>query len=76
MEIASINTTYSTMAMFVWIPRYEYRVDESSDSTDVIFVPSSKTSADSGYTIPEAFTWDGKNLEGYWVAKYEITEIN
>lgn len=76
MEIASINTTYSTMAMFVWVPRYEYRVDASSDSTDVIFVPSSKTSADSGYTIPEAFTWDGKNLEGYWVAKYEISEIN
>ena len=76
MEISSINTTYTTMAMFVWVPRYEYKVDESSDSTDIIFIPSSKTSADSGYTIPEAFTWDGKALDGYWVAKYEVAELN
>ena len=76
MEIGSINTTYSKMAMFVWVPRYEYKVDETSDSTDIIFISASKKNADSGYTIPSAFTWGDKELSGYWVSKYEVTEIN
>ena len=76
MEISSINTTYSKMSMFVWVPRYEYKVDKNSDSTDIVFISSSKKTADSGYTIPSAFTWDGKELSGYWVSKYEVAEIN
>ena len=70
------RTEDGKMSYWTWVPRYEYKVDESSDSTDIIFIPSSKTSADSGYTIPEAFTWDGKALDGYWVAKYEVAELN
>ena len=59
---------------FVWIPRYEYKLDSSNQRSSAVFIPKSKTTADSGYTIPEAFTWDGKPIGGYWMSKYQLGE--
>lgn len=59
-------------AYFVWIPRYEYKLNNSTQRSEVVLIPRDKTTADSGYTIPEAFTWNSKNLAGYWITKYEL----
>lgn len=61
-------------AYFVWIPRYEYKLDESNQRSTAIFIPKTKTTADSGYIIPEAFTWNNRELAGYWMSKYELGE--
>lgn len=61
-------------AYFVWIPRYEYKVDATNQRTNTIFIPKTKTTADSGYIIPEAFTWNNRELAGYWMSKYELGE--
>ena len=64
------NVTYWT-----YIPRYEYDADgiyNSNKISDVKFISTSKTTADWGYTIPESFTFNGIELPGYWVSKYEV----
>ena len=39
---------------------------------NIKFIPSTQTEADSGYEIPESFTFGGQDLAGYWVSKYEV----
>lgn len=29
-----------------------------------------------GYYLPEAFTWEGKQIRGYWISKYQFKEVN
>lgn len=75
------RTEDGKMSYWTWVPRYKYKVIETGDTIDCLFVTKNKTNSILGslfdeYTIPEAFTWDGKALDGYWVAKYEIAEIN
>ena len=62
---------------FVWIPRYEYKIDSDAHTIDVKFIPTSKTQADEGYIIHPAFTnnvdmggWTSE-LSGIWIGKYE-----
>lgn len=62
------------MAVWVWIPRYEFKVDTTLNSVDTVFIPETQTKADSGYQIPDAFKFNGKQLSGIWVAKYEISD--
>ena len=58
---------------FVWIPRYEYKIDSSNKKIEIKFIPTDKTTADSGYTIHPAFTSNVNNggwsreLPGIWV---------
>lgn len=59
-------------AYFVWIPRYEYKLDSTNERSRVILIPKSKTTADSGYQIPEAFIWNGTQISGYWMSKYQL----
>ena len=61
---------------FVWIPRYEYKVKERFRQVQIRFISKDQTEPTEGYQIPEAFTWDGQNLAGYWVSKYEISNAN
>lgn len=62
---------------FVWIPRFEYKIDSDNKTIDVKFIQTSKTEADEGYTIHPAFTSNVDNggwtseLPGIWVGKYE-----
>ena len=60
----------------VWIPRYQYALDARSERSYVRFIKGTGTATDSGYAIPEAFTWgdDGKTqLKGYWMTKYQLS---
>ena len=72
------NATKTTY--FVWIPRYEYFIPSTqtaqiaSGRIDVRFLSGTSTDADTGYQIPEAFTFDGKALTGYWSMKYTVGE--
>ena len=38
--------------------------------TEVRFIEGISTETDTGYKIPEAFTFDGRQLTGYWAMKY------
>lgn len=68
---ANGKTTY-----FTWIPRYEFMITSSQYAqpsigrTEVRFIEGTSTQTDTGYQIPEAFTFDGKQLTGYWAMKY------
>lgn len=82
---ANIKTINNGLeAYWVWIPRYEYKVPATSQTTatqiDVKFISKDKTTADEGYTIHPAFTNAGNGgfgeLDGIWVAKYEASSSN
>lgn len=75
----------NSRAYFTWIPRYEYKLWNTWQEVEIRFIPISKTSASDGYQIPEAFWWDNDNddevdtgevMPGYWVSKYEVSDIN
>ena len=61
----------------VWIPRYEYMLDQTSQKSSINFLKGTETKTTPGYSIPEAFKW-GDNLEheltGYWISKYQLSE--
>jgi len=81
------NAKTSDGSYWVWIPRYEYKIDSSNVGTDytkagtidVNFISTLTTTASTGYTIHPAFTTDIANggwssqLSGIWVAKYEMS---
>ena len=66
---------------WVWIPRYEYKINSSTKTVNVKFIPVTQTTEDSGYDhIHPAFRngssthymngeWDSE-LPGFWVAKF------
>ena len=69
---------------YVWIPRYEYQLDGTSNPQKSIinFIEGKRSTPTSGYKIPEAFWWDNNNdgkrteneeLTGYWMSKYQLT---
>ncbi len=67
-----VTKNNSKTAYFVWIPRYEYITNSTEQRVSAILIPKSKTSADAGYQIPEAFKWNNTNISGFWVSKYEL----
>ena len=73
---------------FVWIPRYEYKINYTTPGTprnggtiEIKFIPTSQTTADLGYTIHPAFTTNvdnggwGEEIPGIWVGKYETSLV-
>ena len=66
---------------WVWIPRYEYKINSNDKTINVKFIETEKITVDNDYTyIHPAFTngtknnfkngeWD-KEIPGFWVAKY------
>ena len=54
----------------MWIPRYEFRLDQTSQRSSINFIEGTKAEATTGYQIPEAFTFNGQELAGYWAMKY------
>ena len=74
-------------AMFVYIPRYEYKIEGTygihSDGTigtknlpgevKVNFIPKTQTVASSDYIISPAFDFGGQQLDGIWVGKFEVS---
>ncbi len=59
---------------YVWIPRYAYKLNQISQRTYVKFLEGTTTQTDEDYKIPEAFTFDGKELTGYWITKYQLAQ--
>ncbi|MCI9275651.1 MAG: hypothetical protein HFJ24_06875 [Clostridia bacterium] len=63
-------------SMWVWIPRYEYKIDSTAKKIDVRFIQGTSTAITSGYTLHPAFSIDIENggwdsdISGFWVAKY------
>ena len=63
---------------YTWIPRYEFMITSSqyaqtaSGRTEVRFVTTEITNENCtpGYQVPEAFTFNGQELSGYWAMKY------
>lgn len=86
------NYTYSNWAnivtrndgletYYVWIPRYQYKLNQTSQKSDVKFILGTSNKTENGYQIPEAFWWDknddgkedeGEQLTGYWITKYQL----
>ena len=61
---------------FVWIPRYQYALDNTSQRSNIRFILGTGTETEEGYQIPEAFTWGDNNekqLTGYWISKYQLS---
>src|SRR5574344_99023 len=69
------NVQSADGSMWVWIPRYEYKIDTTNKTISVNFVKIGD-GASSGYTLHPAFGTDIDNggwssdLAGFWVAKY------
>ena len=85
----AVVTIDGVESYFVWIPRYEYKINYTTPGTpsdggtiDIKFIPTSQTTADEGYIIHPAFTSDVNNggwseeLPGIWVGKYESNLVN
>ncbi len=58
-------------AMFVWIPKYEYKIN--GNEIEINFIDASKVQPSDGYNIHPAFKFGDRNLTGIWVGKFETT---
>lgn len=60
--------------IFVWIPRYEYRIStDGSNEIYINFISTEKTTASSDYILPDAFTFGTSNVDGVWLGKFETS---
>ena len=71
-NINHINT------MWVWIPRYKYKIPAGTGPREIKVEFESKNSKSSGdavnsYLTHPAFTFGGKELSGIWIGKFEIS---
>lgn len=55
---------------YTWIPRYEFIADSVNQRTTVHFIEGTRNTPTDTYQIPEAFTFNGVELTGYWAMKY------
>jgi len=79
----TVNVSTEVRAMFVWIPRYEYKISGTygkggtsaalPGEIEVNFISKTKTTATSGYRIHPAFTFGTTQLQGLWAGKFETT---
>jgi hypothetical protein len=64
-------------SMWVWIPRYEYKITlphtGTAQTIAVNFLSGISTTATSGYTVHPGFTFGSNQLTGIWVAKFEAS---
>ncbi len=72
---------------FVWIPRYEYRLNTLKERAEIKFIGTDITNENCtpSYQVPEAFWWDnnsngieeeGEQIPGYWITKYQLEEVS
>ena len=71
------NAQTADGSMWVWIPRYEYKIPtphtSDAQTIDVKFITATQTTADNGYIVHPAFTFGSTELTGIWVAKFEAS---
>ena len=82
-----LDLASDVLAMFVWIPRYEYKIDTTDDQfgkgsidkslpgeIEINFIDKNTTTSSSEeYFVHPAFTFDGTQLSGIWVGKFETS---
>lgn len=65
--------------MFVWIPRYSYNITEPG-KIDVSFLQNNTNKEENGNEtkkiVHPGFEFNGKQLSGFWFAKFEASGIN
>ena len=61
-----------TKTYFTWIPRYEFRLDNITQRSDVRFLNGTSSAVTPGYQIPEAFKFNNTPITGYWAMKYNL----
>ena len=71
------------LAMFVWIPRYEYKIEgtygkggtskTSPGEIEVNFVTKDTKAASDTYRIHPSFNFGGEDISGIWVGKFELS---
>ena len=65
--------------MFVWIPRYSYNIIEQG-KIDIIFLQNDTNKEENGNEtnkfVHPGFEFNGKQLSGFWFAKFEASGIN
>ena len=69
------------LAMLVWIPRYEYKIEEtygkggtsteSPGEIEVNFISTKTKQPSENYRIHPAFNFGGVDISGIWVGKFE-----
>ena len=69
-----VTVNQGQISYWTYIPRYEYREYTLESFADVAFIPISKTKADNGFKISDAFKFNGEDLKGYWMSKYEVQD--
>ncbi len=83
-----LNLETDVRAMFVWIPRYEYKIEgpygkggvslESPGEIEVNFILKDTVYKDTnsdGYRVHPAFKFGTEELSGIWVGKFETSHI-
>jgi prepilin-type N-terminal cleavage/methylation domain-containing protein len=79
-EVVNVEEFNSDVyAMYVWVPRYEYKISDAASSTpkeiSVNFISKDTTTPSDGYTINSGFTFGSTNLSGIWVGKFETSHV-
>ena len=75
------NAVTKDGSYWVWIPRYEYSIETDTKTINIKFIPTTKTTVDTGYTYIHPVFRDGSSthfmngewdseIPGFWVAKY------
>ncbi len=71
------NAMTADGSLWVWIPRYEYNIQNPHTSTaqtiNINFLLETSTTNTNGYIIHPAFTFGNIELKGIWVAKFEAS---
>lgn len=66
-----VDIEQDIMGIFVWIPRYEYKI--TNNIISVNFISTDTTTATTDYIIPDAFTFDNTEIAGIWFGKFETS---
>lgn len=81
-----VNVDNEIQGMFVWIPRFEYKIDgvygkktddevsqEYPGIIDINFISKNTSVATKGYTVHPAFTFNNRELSGIWASKFNTS---
>ncbi|HCC07990.1 MAG TPA: hypothetical protein DEP72_07550 [Clostridiales bacterium] len=69
------NVQMKDGSMFVWIPRYTYKIDIINKIIDIKYTKGVADDTTGDYIIHPAFTFGGDELTGIWVAKFEASSV-
>ncbi len=67
------NARLNDGSLFVWIPRYTYKIDSASKRISIKYSEGTDDSTTDGYIPHPAFEFDSKQLKGIWIAKFEAS---